>query len=305
MFFNRSTKAELAQLQAQLKAQQKSLLSSLLASAWVVEARDPYTGGHLWRVAMLSAKVAQSLGYPATEVNRIAMAGFLHDLGKIGVPDAILRKPDKLTDEEFAVIKTHPHIGARLIASHPLAGLVLQAIVGHHETPDGRGYPAGLREGQIAPEARIVGVCDAFDAMTSSRPYRQGMPIEKALAIIESALDQQFDRAAGQALLALRDTGELEHIVGHSDEGIPLSHCAMCGPTLVRVRGAQVGDHLACPSCSGDYQWQLDAQGQLFAQATGQKASAEALAPQADHLQIATLVAQWSNVLEQLEPSQS
>ncbi|WP_273431816.1 HD-GYP domain-containing protein [Chitinibacter tainanensis] len=300
MLFLGKTKAELSRLREQWEAQQRALLASLLASAWVVEARDAYTGGHLWRVAMLSAQLARALGLDAVEVNRIAMAGFLHDLGKIGVPDAILRKPDKLTDDEYAVIKTHPALGARLLAQHPFAPLVLKGVLEHHETPDGRGYPAGLQGEQISLDARIIGVCDAFDAMTSSRPYRAGMPIERALNIIEAALGQQFDRQCGTVLLTLGQAGELAHIVGHSSAGIPLGQCQMCGPTLVQFHSSVAGDYLACPHCQGEYQWQATPQGHLIAQATGRTASAEALALQADTVHIEQLVRQWENVLTTL-----
>ncbi|QLG89178.1 HD-GYP domain-containing protein [Chitinibacter bivalviorum] len=297
MFFKSRASQQLNQLQLQHQAQQKSLLASLLASAWVVEARDPYTGGHLWRVAMFSARLAAALGESPFQVNRIAMAGFLHDLGKIGIPDAILRKPDKLTDAEYAVIKTHPRIGARLIANHPFSPLVLNAIVGHHEMPNGRGYPDGLRSDEITLEAKIVAISDAFDAMTSSRPYRKGMPIEKALNIIESELGQQFDQRCGEVFVRLGRASEFDHIVSHSDEGIPLGHCMMCGPTLVRVRNAHAGDTLACPNCCGEYQWETGENGELTAKPTGQTASAEALAPKADELQIESLIGQWENVL--------
>ena len=108
---------------------------------------------------------------------RIAIGGFLHDLGKIGIPDAILRKRDKLTDDEMAIMKTHPDVGARLLAGHPLADLVRDAVLLHHETLDGSGYPKGIAGPDIPIAARIVGLCDAFDAMTSTRPYRAGMPM--------------------------------------------------------------------------------------------------------------------------------
>lgn len=298
MFFKTRANSELAKLKIQLSGQQKALLTSLLASAWVVEARDPYTGGHLWRVAMFSARLAAALELSSVEINRIALAGFLHDLGKIGIPDAILRKPEKLTDDEYAVIKTHPRIGERLIAHHPFAPLVIEAIVGHHEMPNGRGYPAGLQDAQISLDAKIVAICDAFDAMTSSRPYRKGMPIEKALNIIESELGQQFDQRCGETFVRLGRAAEFNHIVSHSDEGIPLGHCMMCGPTLVRVRNAKIGDTLACPSCCGEYQWVTSENGEITAEPTGHKASAEALAPKADELQIEALINQWENVLE-------
>ncbi|MEJ2795697.1 HD-GYP domain-containing protein [Iodobacter sp. LRB] len=285
-------------LQARLLVQEQGLLASLLASAWVVEARDPYTGGHLWRVAAMSALLAQALGESAPSVSRIAMAGFLHDMGKIGVPDAILRKPDKLTDDEYAVIKTHPSLGARLLASHPLSPLVLAAVEGHHERPDGQGYPYGLSGADIPRDALIVGVCDAFDAMTSSRPYRSGMPISKALAIIQSESGRQFDKECSEVFIQLGQAGSLDHIVGHSDAGIPLAHCTMCGPTIVRYRVAQQGEHAACPNCNGDYVWERGSEGQLSIVATGGKASAEAMAPRADQQQIASLVQEWTNALQ-------
>lgn len=159
------------------------LLKSLFVMASMVEARDPYTGGHLWRVSQFSRILAEDAGLPSNVVARIALGGFLHDLGKIGVPDAILNKPDKLTDEEYEVIKTHPEVGSRLLADHPLADLARSAILSHHEMPDGRGYPHGLSGAAISVDASIVGICDAFDAMTSTRPYRKGMPISKALSI--------------------------------------------------------------------------------------------------------------------------
>ncbi|MEN9659536.1 MAG: hypothetical protein RL571_3001 [Pseudomonadota bacterium] len=268
-----SSSALLNELQARLLVQEQGLLASLLASAWVVEARDPYTGGHLWRVAAMSAQLALALGESAGSVSRIAMAGFLHDMGKIGVPDAILRKPDKLTDDEYAIIKTHPSLGARLLASHPLSPLVLAAVEGHHERPDGLGYPYGLSGAKIPRDALVVGLCDAFDAMTSTRPYRQGMPINKALDIIQSELGRQFDQHCGVVFLQLGRAGDFDHIVGHSDEGIPLAHCTMCGPTIVRYRSSQQGESAACPHCGGDYQWETSDDGGFIAAATGEKAS--------------------------------
>lgn len=231
----------------------EDLLTSLLIMAWMVEARDPYTGGHLWRVSQFSRIVATRLHLSEAEISRISVGGFLHDLGKISIPDHILGKKDKLTDQEYEVIKTHPDVGWRMLASHPLAKLAEAAVRAHHETPDGKGYPRGLSSSDIAIDARIVGVCDAFDAMTSTRPYRRGMPIAKALSIIADNLGRQFDAGSGQALIELGNEGHLDHIVGHSDEGIPLQECLMCGPTVVLHRGHQEGMQVFCPSCTGGY----------------------------------------------------
>lgn len=149
----------------------RQLMASLLAMAWFVEARDPYTGGHLWRVSRYARLLAEETGLPAAEVAQVSVGGFLHDLGKIGVPDAVLRKPSRLTEEEYAVIKTHPDLGLRMLARHPLAAFVGDAVGMHHERPDGLGYPNGLTTENIPVAARIVGICDAFDAMTTALPH--------------------------------------------------------------------------------------------------------------------------------------
>lgn len=222
--------------------------------AWFVEARDPYTGGHLWRVCRLSRLLAGRVGLPEAEVARVAIGGFLHDLGKIGVPDAILRKPGRLTDDEYSVMKTHPSVGLKMLAGHPLLSLVREAVFLHHERPDGRGYPAGLRSDAIPIDARIVGICDAFDAMTSARPYRRGMPISRSLEIIADRLGTQFDRELGTAFLGLVPDGVLDHIAGHSDDGIPLKECPVCGPIVVVRRTQEPGERIYCRNCAMEFE---------------------------------------------------
>jgi len=273
------------------------LLLSLYVMASVVEARDPYTGGHLWRVSQFSRLLAEDLGLARSEIARITLGGFLHDLGKVGVPDAILNKPDKLTDDEYAIIKTHPDIGRRLLANHPLAQLVHAAIVQHHETPDGRGYPAGLVGDAIPLEARIVGVCDAFDAMTSTRPYRRGMPIAKALAIIADNLGRQFDTDMGSRLIRLGESGQLQHIVGHSEPGIPLLVCEFCGPTMVVQRDTQPGDILHCRACGGGYALALGDGGAAQVSYTGKLGSAYEVEPSVDVALISELVGEATRAL--------
>ncbi|WP_199915251.1 HD-GYP domain-containing protein [Parazoarcus communis] len=258
------------------------MLASLLVMAWVVEARDPYTGGHLWRVSRYSALLAEAAGISGGALARIEIGGFLHDLGKIGIPDAILRKADKLTDDEYAVIRTHPDVGARMLAGHPLAALVRPAVLHHHETPDGHGYPHRLAGDAIPLDGRLVGVCDAFDAMTSSRPYRKSMPIAQALDIIRSRLGTQFDRDLGAQFITLGEAGLLDHIAGHSDEGIPLQNCVMCGPTLVVRREAQAGEEVYCRSCGGEYHLEQGDGGRPHAVPTGRKGNPAALEPEAD-----------------------
>jgi len=233
---------------------------------------------------------------PATEAARVAIGGFLHDLGKVGVPDHILNKRDRLTDAEYAVIRTHPDIGWRMLSGHPLAHLAEHAIRFHHETPSGNGYPSGLAGADIPLDARIVGVCDAFDAMTSTRPYRSGMPIEKALAIIESELGRQFDATAGALFVSLGRRGQWDHIVGHTDEGIPLQLCGQCGPTVVLRKDQRPGDHAYCRSCATEFV--IDGQdGESRIQATGRKGSAADLEPVADVELIGRLLAESAAAL--------
>jgi HD-GYP domain-containing protein (c-di-GMP phosphodiesterase class II) len=255
--------------QHNISSLQRGLLSSLLTMAWAVEARDPYTGGHLWRVSQMSRLVAKSAGLSALEIETIALGGFLHDLGKIAVPDRILTKADRLTDDEFALIRNHPEAGWRLVMDHPLAALVEAPIRSHHEMPNGKGYPLGLSAAEIPQAAKIVGLCDAFDAMTSTRPYRAGMPVEKALSIIEQNLGGQFDEALGQVFLDIGKTGAFNHIVAHSDHGIPLLTCPACGPVVVMRRDQVIGEHLYCRCCAAEFELAEDNTGGKIAVATG------------------------------------
>ena len=265
------------------------LLASLVVMAWFVEARDPYTGGHLWRVSRYAQLLAESGGLDPADVARISLGGFLHDLGKIGVPDAILRKADRLTDEEYAVIKTHPDTGLRMLAGHPLAELVREAVQLHHERPDGLGYPLGLRGDAIPLAARLVGICDAFDAMTSHRPYRAGMTIERSLAILNEFAGRQFDAAWTTRFIALGRSGALAHVQGHSDEGIPLQNCPMCGPTLVVRREQQPGEQIYCRQCGGEFVLK-EGDGRPVATPTGRHGTPRDLEPIADHALIARAV---------------
>lgn len=269
-------------------SEKESLLNTLLGLSMIVEARDPYTGGHLWRVSQFSKLLAQEMGLSQREIALCEIGGFLHDLGKVGVSDAILNKPERLTDGEYAIIKTHPSVGGRLLSNHPLANLAFEAVVGHHERPDGKGYPNGLA-GDIIPEvARIVSIADAFDAMTSTRAYRKGMPMEKALAIIGDELGHQFDASLAKHFLALSGTDQLAHIVGHSEPGLPLMQCG-CGAPLA-IRSAQRdGDHVYCHCCGGESR--LSKQGDVRSlEMTGQQGDASVLAPDCDSELIGAMV---------------
>lgn len=266
------------------------LLASLLVMAWMVEARDPYTGGHLWRVSRYAELLAEKAELTNADVARVAIGGFLHDLGKIGISDAILRKPHPLDADEFDIIRTHPAIGGRLLAAHPLAALARPAVESHHERFDGRGYPRGLPGEEIPLDARVVAICDAFDAMTSTRPYRVGMPIDTALDIVAAQLGTQFDATLGSHFIELAGSGILEHIVGHSEDGIPLQTCDMCGPTLVLTWASTPGELVYCRSCGGEYRITASPSGLLGTTATGRRGTARELEPLADVALITRLI---------------
>lgn len=274
-----------------------ALLKSLFAMASMVEARDPYTGGHLWRVSQFSRQLAEAGGLPAADVARIMVGGFLHDLGKIAVPDAILNKAGQLTDDEYAVIKTHPDVGNRLLGDHPLADLARAAVHAHHERPDGAGYPVKLVGDAIPLDARIVGITDAFDAMTSTRPYRKGMPVAKALVVLAEHLGTQFDSTWGRLFIDMGERGELDHIVGHSEPGIPLQDCPGCGPIVVVRRDQVNGARVYCRHCGGEMTVGHDA-GQLKVTLTGRYGDAAALEPQVDQSLLTELVGLAAACLE-------
>lgn len=272
------------------------LLNSLFIMASMVEARDPYTGGHLWRVSQYSRILAERGDLPPNQVARITLGGFLHDLGKIAVPDAILNKPDRLTDDEYDVIKTHPDVGRRLLIDHPLAELAESAVFAHHERPDGMGYPLQLTQERITVDARIVGICDAFDAMTSTRAYRKGMPIQKALGIIRDNLGTQFDRDWGRLFLEMGEAGKLDHIAGHSEPGIPLHDCPMCGASIVVHRNPREGDHAYCRACGGETKINV-LNGKVLLEATGHRGTPVQLEPEVDSDLVRELVKESARLL--------
>ncbi|MBS5522052.1 MAG: HD domain-containing response regulator [Clostridiales bacterium] len=159
----------------------------------MVDAKDYYTRGHSDRVSYYSVLIARAMGMDDAFVERIRIGGLFHDIGKIGVPDAILRKPARLTDEEYATIKEHPALGKKLLLSLSSFHDILPMVESHHEWYNGRGYPKGLAGEQISLEARIISVADSFDAMTSKRTYRDSLSIEEAVKELIRGKNSQFD----------------------------------------------------------------------------------------------------------------
>ncbi|CAK9005996.1 Cyclic di-GMP phosphodiesterase TM_0186 [Durusdinium trenchii] len=177
-----------------LFAEQEQLLIGIVrAMVNAVDAKDPYTCGHSDRVALMSRQIAREMGLAPKTCEEIFLAGLLHDIGKIGVPDNVLLKPGRLTDEEYEQIKQHPVIGYKVLQHLDKISYVLPGVLHHHESVDGTGYPSGLAGDEIPLQARILAVADSFDAMTSDRPYRKGMPFEKAESIIRENAGKQWD----------------------------------------------------------------------------------------------------------------
>lgn len=229
----------------------RKLLQSLLLLGSVTEARDPYTGGHLWRMSQLCKMIAARSGASRRVEMEAVIGGWLHDIGKIGVPDAILLKRGRLTGDEAAVMHRHPRLGAALLRDHPLGLLARRVVAEHHERLDGTGYPRGLHGEATGPASRIVAIADAFDAMTSVRPYRAAMTPEKALSSLRPLAGRHYDAGAFEALAALVEEGRLEGVVGHADHGVDLVLCPHCGPAVAVPRDARSGDVIRCHACLG------------------------------------------------------
>lgn len=182
---------------------QELLMGVLHVLTASIDAKDQYTCGHSQRVALISRELAQLCGFDAARVRSVYLAGLLHDIGKIGVPETVLCKAGKLTDEEFDSIKRHPVIGAKILSNIRQMQDVIPGVMYHHERLDGRGYPEGLRGGQLPMDGLIVGLADCFDAMTSSRTYRRCLPLESVVAEIMRCSGTQFHPRLVDLLLSL------------------------------------------------------------------------------------------------------
>jgi putative nucleotidyltransferase with HDIG domain len=200
-----SAAIEAAQL---LRRQKDQFLRTVSVLAQAVELRDDYTGNHTQRVTRYATMLGEKLELPDDQLELVKIGGPLHDIGKIGIDDAILRKPGRLTGEEYEIMKTHTTKGAEILASVPEMEPIIPIVRNHHERWDGTGYPDRLRGEEIPLLARIVAVADAFDAMTSNRPYhenKKGKSPAWAFGEVERQLGKQFDPTAGAAFISIRE----------------------------------------------------------------------------------------------------
>ena len=178
--------------------------------AEALDARDPYTAGHSLRVAGYSKMLAVAMGVSEEDAETIRVAAQLHDIGKIGIPDAVLQKPGKLTPEEYGLIKLHPQIGRKILEKVGRFDRFLGVVELHHENHDGTGYPFGLAGTCVPLGARIVHVADSFDAMTTTRSYRRALSVNDAVRELENYAGRQFDPIAVKAFLRLISEGRIE-----------------------------------------------------------------------------------------------
>ena len=199
------------EVDALLEKQQndKRLLKEFIeAFATVIDLKDSYTQGHSFRVANYTQMLAQELGYDEETVEKYYNIALLHDIGKIGIPDAVLNKPGKLTDDEFALIKSHTERGEEVLKNISLMPEILIGALSHHERPDGHGYPQGLSGEEIPRVAQIIAVADCFDAMYSNRPYRNRMNFDKVVSIIRESSGTQLTPDVVDAFLRLVEKGK-------------------------------------------------------------------------------------------------
>jgi putative nucleotidyltransferase with HDIG domain len=188
----------------------KAYLSTVRALSESVDAKDSYTRGHSERVGVYASRIARELGCKREFVERIYLAGLLHDIGRIGIPDAIIGKPDRLTPEEYALMKRHPEIGARILEPVDFLADIVPCVRHHHEWYDGssRGYPDQLVATSIPYPSRIILVADSVEAMTSDRPYRKALPLERVIEEIGAFSGTQFDPEVADAFIRIAEREE-------------------------------------------------------------------------------------------------
>jgi HD-GYP domain-containing protein (c-di-GMP phosphodiesterase class II) len=196
-------------LQRSAEENKELFLGTVKALAAAIDGKDPYTRGHSERVSRFSVATAEGLGLDEGEVEKIRISALLHDVGKIGIDDRILKKPAALDDQEFEIMKTHPQKGYKIMSQIPAMREFLPGMYMHHEMINGQGYPQGLKGEEIPMQARIVSVADTFDAMTTERPYQAAMELEAALTRLKSFVGTRYDARVVAAFIAACEEGKI------------------------------------------------------------------------------------------------
>ncbi|HML68296.1 MAG TPA: HD-GYP domain-containing protein [Clostridia bacterium] len=200
---NKSLQDQNVALEHSYQLLQQTYMDTVTTLSRAVDARDPYTAGHSERVAAISHKIAEKMGFDENRLKKLELSALFHDIGKIGVPDQILLKPEKLDEAEFQKIREHPVIGAKILQKIDFLKDSLPIIRHHHERYDGNGYPDEMKGADIPIESRIISVADTYDAMTSDRPYRKSLSHEKAVSEIIRNAGMQFDPEVVDAFLSV------------------------------------------------------------------------------------------------------
>ncbi|MGE5328838.1 MAG: HD domain-containing phosphohydrolase [Deltaproteobacteria bacterium] len=198
-------------LEKDFRVQVESIENVMVSLAYILEAKDKYTVGHTQRVSEYAVKLAIKIGLDSERIEKLRMAGLIHDIGKIGVPEVILNKPGKLSEEEFELVKAHPVIGGNICK--PLVNFsdLYDMIRHHHEKLNGTGYPDGLKEDEISIESRILSVADVFDALYSDRPYRSKLPLDKVIEILKEESDKRnLDPNLVECFIAMVNAKEIQ-----------------------------------------------------------------------------------------------
>ena len=196
-------------LQRSANENKELFLGTVKALAAAIDGKDPYTRGHSERVSRFSVATAQALGLADDEIEKIRISALLHDVGKIGIDDRILKKPSALTDEEFEIMKTHPQKGFKIMSQIPAMRDFLPGMYMHHEMINGQGYPQGLQRDELPMQALIVSVADTFDAMTTERPYQRAMDLDAALTRLKSFIGTRYDARVVAAFIAACEAGKI------------------------------------------------------------------------------------------------
>lgn len=233
-----------------VKMVEQAYSDTLVALANAIELRDHYTVGHTWRVTNFAIEVARQLGWDDAKLKEVQMGGVLHDVGKIAVDNAILGKPGNLTDEEFAQMKVHPERGADLLRDIKFLHPLIPYCLCHHERWDGNGYPKKLKGAEIPIEGRLVSVADAFDAMTSTRPYRKGMDPKVALERLNEGKGKQFDPMMVEALEQCYNTGKIDRVLQDyfKNEARSIA-CPFCSTFIRFDETVTDGSEIECSVC--------------------------------------------------------
>ena len=208
----RKNAAYLDELDTNQKQLERVTLQTITTIANIIDAKDEYTKGHSQRVAEYASSIARELGYDAEYVQNVNYIGLLHDIGKIGIPDAILNKPGRLADNEFSLMKEHVVIGANILKDNGMIDNLLDGVKYHHERYDGKGYPEGLSGESIPQIARIIGIADAYDAMTSNRVYRKRLSDEDVIKEIERCAGTQFDPRIAHVFISMIQENKISQL---------------------------------------------------------------------------------------------